>query len=428
MAGLSDDVYTIHGLSDSGKRLTLLRAREIRRNQTFPTGFASVMLHAEAAIVGHHLPPADDVLLESVSIRLTDLDDWLQDSGIVQTMIAEKGKPPHKVTAAFEYPEEYDVHVHDFTASFRVTFVWNPVQSGQLQWRVERALQVTPDEPMELLRLMAGPVRHVRNLIAFAIGAPVLPVTITGVIPRSLRDPNSDGSVRIYSRGVKALSASSKRRRDYLLPFSELKDTWSTMLSAWINGANRLTPLFDAYFAALYAGEMYEENRFLMFTRAAEVYHRREHPGTYLSGARFEVLREALSAVLGDTLSQNERVHAKALLGKLAFMNEYSLRRRLKDLLADLGTLVDLVITRRSQFVGKVVEIRNHLTHYDEGSSAARPDMRELHNLTEQLKFVLEILLLLQLGIDRQRAAEVISKHEPYRQLGRQQWKPQTRE
>jgi len=106
--------------------------------------------------------------------------------------------------------------------------------------------------------------------------------------------------------------------------------------------------------------------------------------------------------------------HKDWLRGRLAYSNEPSLRKRLKEILRrDPGVMEPIVGGSKKEgvgFVGKVVDTRNYLTHYDEGKKEAAAVGRELYELTERLKSVLEACLLREVGFEGERLKEVLSR------------------
>ena len=64
----------------------------------------------------------------------------------------------------------------------------------------------------------------------------------------------------------------------------------------------------------------------------------------------------------------------------------------------------------RMGFVGKVVDTRNYLTHYDEGKKETAAVGRELYGLTERLRSILEACLLREVGFEGERLKEVLSR------------------
>jgi len=69
---------------------------------------------------------------------------------------------------------------------------------------------------------------------------------------------------------------------------------------------------------------------------------------------------------------------------------------------------------KRKGFVGKVVDTRNYLTHYDESKKEAAAVGRELYELTERLESVLEACLLREVGFEGDRLKEVLSRRRRF--------------
>jgi hypothetical protein len=106
----------------------------------------------------------------------------------------------------------------------------------------------------------------------------------------------------------------------------------------------------------------------------------------------------------------------KAIVDRLAYANECSLRTRLKRLIKALEPATsELFCCDPQQFVSGVVETRNYLTHYSSSTRRVLQSL-DLHWATLKLRTMFSIVLLKHLGLaetlirDRVRADYTLSR------------------
>jgi hypothetical protein len=148
---------------------------------------------------------------------------------------------------------------------------------------------------------------------------------------------------------------------------------------------------------------MYLQNQLLSLTQAIETYHRREIGGQYLSDDEFEEFYDELCEVIPDQFDESFQDHLQK--GTFRYANEYSLRKRLSQLVSEQENILDELPMDIEASVNEIVNTRNYLTHYDEGISP-RADTDELHPLILRLRAILETVLLSNLGIPEDQIVE----------------------
>lgn len=103
------------------------------------------------------------------------------------------------------------------------------------------------------------------------------------------------------------------------------------------------------------------------------------------------------------------------LVDSLIYGNEFSLRRRLQNLLEGLKGANLPALTKNcsiKDFANRIVTIRNYLTHYDESSKPSTvASLLEMYNLNQQLRAILAVLLLKHLGADEELVTESVTSH-----------------
>lgn len=165
----------------------------------------------------------------------------------------------------------------------------------------------------------------------------------------------------------------------------------------------------------VYKPSMYLEHKFLNLIQAIESYHRRMHNGKYLSDNNYVQIYEKLIEAIPKDTDESFRENLKQ---RLKYHNEFSLWKRLKEVLGMCGDVTKLLIHNNKKFIKDVVEMRNFLTHYTKDLETKIQEDERLIDFFLQLKFILEICLLIELGIRMEKIRFLISRNRRYQQLG----------
>jgi ApeA N-terminal domain 1 len=188
---------------------------------------------------------------------------------------------------------------------------------------------------------------------------------------------------------------------EMVLPFPSCKDYFPQLVSNWFKLSARATSAVNIFFSTLASPPPVQDLRVLVFMQAIEALHRASWPGTYLAQDRYDAMLPNMLALIPDDLDPS---HRQALKSRLKFGNEYSLRKRLSEIMKLLPSKVSETLTQNAPgFIDRVVATRNYLTHYDESSSENVYRDRQLYFVAERLKwlFISVVLTLLEVPSDR---------------------------
>ena len=121
---------------------------------------------------------------------------------------------------------------------------------------------------------------------------------------------------------------SSPHPTELLFRLADIEDDVPRFMGNWLDAAERLRPIRALYLSARYADMPFLDSKFLSLAQAVEAYHRRFRSGSYLDADIFreDVLAPLLQAIPGGV----ERPIRDVIRGRLQYLNEYSLRKRLK--------------------------------------------------------------------------------------------------
>ena len=125
---------------------------------------------------------------------------------------------------------------------------------------------------------------------------------------------------------------------------------------------------------------------------------------------------EEFNAIRDSLLSQCPPNRRGWLKARLIYDNELSLRQRLKRLIVPFRRWFGN-IRNREAFVGKVVDMRNYLTHYDQSLVDSAANRQELFELCEKLDGLVQLNLLKNVGFQDDDIESIV--RDPHRPLMR---------
>ena len=158
---------------------------------------------------------------------------------------------------------------------------------------------------------------------------------------------------------------------------------------------------------------MYLQHQFLSLIQAIEAYHRRKFEGKYLSDEKYEPIYKKFEGIINKLGIEDP--FKDALKSKLKYGNEYSLIKRLRDLFEKYREIFDNFIDDRVAFINKVKDTRNYLTHYDKNLMENAVDGEQLYYVTQQLKIVIVICLLSELGFNFKEIKNLLVRNRRYK-------------
>ncbi len=191
---------------------------------------------------------------------------------------------------------------------------------------------------------------------------------------------------------------------DMCFPLCEISNTVQALAGNWFTSLGRLGPVYDLLFGTLFGQDAFVRTKFLNLTQALESFHRRTQDATYVPATDYPVVLDALVTAIPKDVPAPLK---KRLSDSLKYANEYSLRKRIKELLQSLsqGTLEALKISDIATTAELIVKTRNYLTHFDdESKTSLAGDAVGMHYMNERLTTLLFILILKRLGLDESAA------------------------
>lgn len=258
----------------------------------------------------------------------------------------------------------------------------------------------------------------VKGFISIGIGKPVQVVSMNGMLQKQNPFP-----VRIYSLfRDRHLSVKTIYHHRMIFTFEDLGDEFEKYLQKWFASWEKIKPVYQLYFALLDTPVLHIEAQFLLLVQALEAYHRLKHSGHYMESSEFE---QSVSNPLRSTIRELKvsKDFREKLLGSVQYLNEYSLNKRLKEVLNYLkknfkSQLQQLQINK--DFLNRIKKVRDDFTHLNNINifSDAKIDINDIR----KLRLLLLMCFLEEIELRERLGSKIIENSEDYKLATGQQW------
>jgi len=325
------------------------------------------------------------------------LDEWVNISGFdIKHLKEEK-----EVIIKYKLPEPFKADISDelkISINIRAAV---PLPSfvqkeATIKQKTEIKVETSEDKPFEDYRKI---MYHIQNFLTLGITKLVHPLAIKGITEvnkEMINDKTLYPPVEIFYRLSDILKAPKTLPPfDMLFTFKDISGRFESFLRNWFEKLDLLEPIYDLYFGTLYNPRMYLEHRFLSLIQAIESFHQRIYGGEYLSDENYKKVYDTLVNAIPNGVKIDFK---ESLENKLKYGNEFSLRKRLKEIFDKYQEILNVFIENKNTFIEKVVDTRNYQTYHDEDLKERSASGKKLYHLTQKLKILLEICLLTELG------------------------------
>lgn len=399
----------IMGESLDGKKITLYKCVAINPQIIVP-GFSRESYFAHIVFIGDFFKKSEDIKFKTVQVNYSYLDSWVNISGF--NIQYSSHDDEYLIKYKLPKPVQANIHNHKVIIDFEykgpnLSIVQRDIRIKQKTIiKIDFSEEKSLDECIDFINL-------VQNFLSLGVGEPVKPLEIRGITDSDKLTTNG----KDYKTPIEIICATQDipYESTNIIPqmmvfsFKDISDKFDDCLSNWIEKAELLDPVYDLYFGTLYNPHMYLEQRFLSLVQSLESYHRRIIRSSELPEIDH---KNRIDLILESTPSE----YKKWLKGKLEYSNEPGLRKRLREI---IGRYPQIMGSKRdkTKFINSVVKIRNHLTHYSNSEDiiirTVLKDRRQFYDLTQNLKNLIELCFLTELGFDEDEIKNTI----PYKNL-----------
>lgn len=367
--------------------------------------------------------PDEEVRFDEISIRYSDLDTWAMTSGFTfQWFHDAEGKSLSKLDISYTPPPAIEVALdRDTTLKIAFSWTWHGMRVPTTDVRVTQAASfrvafATPASVDEALDF----VYHLRNFLSVGVGRPIRVLSVHGFQnppPDAEADPLTrlelqrlDVEILYRLVGVPSEPARELHPTEMLFTLGDALPRLEEICQNWFKRQEVLREVFARYFYIVHGQPPDRDHAFESYVRVLETHHRR----TAAEAVSAEETQERVARIVTHVVPDSDR---EWLQDELAFSHEPSLSQRLNHTLSRCATVARNVIgnsRQRTRFMWKVVKTRNYLTHLDPAQKRGAGRGDELLVLVFQLRALVEMTLLLELGFDCEEIDAIFERTRRY--------------
>jgi hypothetical protein len=417
------DVPRVLGLSADGKAITLENCRAISAPMSFP-GISRATYRASAAIVGAWFADGEEISFDEIAIRTASLDAWVAVTGFSQATqftMDESGSVATGIASAevqLSPPARIDIALEDrgdAWIDFRYTVGGVHQLTTEVTLRQEAWFHYRPRAPFALPEVfqLAG---KVRNFISLAIGKSETVASVFGY-----RDDLCHGSAR--ARIPIELHwqiphnppppARPVHPTEMLFTLGEAEPDIGAVLTKWLAQHDTFEPVLNLYFGVLHHADLYLDVKFLAYAQALETYDfRRRDPHELDSAAHRDRMASVVASAPEDW--------REWLRMRLASSNYWTLDQRVRAVLSECPDVSARIVgtgAERDKFIRMFKNSRNYYTHYAPRLERHAATGAALYLLFVQLRAIIEMSLLRELGFATESIDRTLERCGRYREI-----------
>jgi ApeA N-terminal domain 1 len=395
---------SILGVTETGKEVSLFQTIQTNARIRMP-GVISTTLEAYKGCIGKQYSDEADILVRHIECDMTYLTEWAGQSGIRQ----EFDPPPSRTTRFIvEPPAKIVLGQLNGVEVAIVPYIQQHRSQDGVELKEYCRLQLKPNEPARFLDCEPLIVT-VQKLLTLAIGEPCDPVKIDGKIPEQLFEIHGRPiwkDITLIRKFRKHETVKSLQPEQMLFRLQDLLPRPEEVLHRFREVESSLAPVFELFFPTYFFPDMTPPQEFLNLAHGLEAFHRGVHGGKYQTDDEYRdgLQQTLLRAIPADVTNE----FRQSLEVKMRYLNEYSFRKRLKDILKEIEDIVAPYIRDIASFVDRVADARNRLVHAS--AETPPPSYPDLWNLAQQLGLVLEVVILGQIGFTRDRIPAIVQR------------------
>lgn len=405
----------ILGVSDSGHICTLFKNYETSSNLSFP-GVNKSIIMSKFLFIGKHFQAERELQFPSFQVNFTNLENWLVKKPFTTKVPDDKNNLEWKLT--HKWPKEFEANLEEINSVIQSTHNFATDGDGvrNVIWKSRAYLKIIPETAQSfewywniiydlcnLLTLLIGETTYIVKLEAFGDDIEISP-------GKTMKE-----KIELYFTQNKPNLKEDIHPFQMIIPLPIIENKIDQIMSEWFSKAQTLRSTYDLFFGTFYNPDMYLHLHFLSLMQTIESFHRVTMIGKYLSDKDWQPYRNQLTNNLSAEL---DRSHRESLKSRIRYGNEYSLRKRISELLQSLdeNTLSTLAPSDK-YFTSDIIDTRNYLTHYDDELKDKALKDADLYWANQRLRILITILLLKEIGIEEDLIIESIRNNYKISQI-----------
>lgn len=400
-------IEIIHGCTSHGTKITLYSCFQTKRSVTPTIDLNHSTIYANVIFDGIHFESLEGIKFSEISFHCSNLDEWtwtngfdIDDSENNVVKIEYKLPPPIKVNVN----EDYELVLNPITSRPEICLVQNEAIIRQKIYVkiINRNLQSFEEHFKK--------IRHIRNFLSLGVGKAVGIIEIFGTV-EVYNNENGEivnfSKIRIYNSILQEYYHKKiVFPPNMLFNFRMIEKDFDKYLNNWENKKELLDEVFNLYFSTIYNPKMYYEQVFLNFMHAIESYHRKSTSNAKIEDSEHKIRIKSI-------LESVDEEYRPWLKEKLCFSNEPTLVARLREIINNEIPFISSIIDSNDDFIKKIRDTRNYLTHFDKSLKNKSATGIELIEINSKLKIIIEYYFLIEIGFEASIANDLIVSNNP---------------
>ena len=365
---------------------------------------------ASRAIFGAHVGSIDDLLVSEYTLELSSLSNWTCASPVASNIATGDGDKPIGFDIVCRQPAAIEVAMPTRDFDIRLSHGVKTNSQG-CATTVTRSAAITVVAHKELTHETANLAAwQCQNLMSLLIGDRLSARSVSVVPVNGQQESVKAKPLQYVYQQVGQHDRKDLHPALMLLPYGVIKDEFANMVDIWFDRSEQAVLATNVFFGAQGLASGSVNVRFLTVAQAAESYHRSLSTGLYMGQEAFNAAIQELATHIPASIQRDHRVSLK---NRLKYGNEYSLRKRLTEL---LDRVPEDVRTRIAgdcgKFVNRIVDIRNYYTHYEHAAAGEGFDGKDVYVAAERIRVLIVANLLHDLGVPDEKLLNVLQRSQ----------------
>lgn len=432
----------LYGVSKDGDFITLVDCHRAgfgsRHTESGRTSYSSYQIRY--ILDGVQVPRNQNISFTEFKVSFPGITEWSKHAPISDT-----GHPPSGgFELELENPDPLEANVMKYSLKLLTSFSPTLSRADTPSISSETYFRLSPTHPTITLPRLRGFVSSLRDLLTIATNHTMEPNYIEAKTPNT---GLSDIDLYYADTSFGQSGAPGITNINFRLP--DIPDGFEGLISRWFELRGEVESTIGVFLGTRYSSGIYQQDTFLSLTQAVESFHRRRFDDEYMDPQEYDTdlypdimafIRGDLADVYdssemfaGGTLTPSQLSHLKSMReaydfpndlsnvldSAVEYANEYSLRKRFKDLVNDEynDILSDLPHSAVDK-IHPIVETRNHFTHQikEQEKNPVVAEGADLTRLSWSVEQLLEVALLSEIGVPESQIRQTLqNRYEQYR-------------
>lgn len=403
-----NDLNIIFGQTLNGELITLFNVYRTQNTVRFG-GYPSQAFQFDYFVVGGHFANPDELVFDEASFNSTYLESFISASPFTEEF-EHKKNILQRATVSFAHPEIQEWKIPNLDAILKTNSnIQINTSDTDVSLQYKALMKLVPDTPQNYNWYLP---RLYKLLSLFSIFTEKeqffkeLSFKVNG------ETQTKNKSYKVFFTQKDFVETSEPSVVDSIV-LPQIHDNFGTYVNNWFQLYDELESIYHLYLNTKFNG-LYEEWKFLNYTRILEGYHRLKFTdSTYCNPSDYESIKSKINEYLDEALTDtNMQQLKKNIKGAISYAYEYPFAKRLTEIGRKIEKPIFDIIFRSNRdldkFIFKIKETRNKLTHPQSKNQNIFQGFH-LYLANIRLNALIHSIILLDLGLPTGFIEEKIS-------------------